>query len=251
MDPFELLSVISGEYQRILGKNLCGIYVHGSLAFGCFSRDRSDIDFLVAVYKELTQGQKESLILTLLRLNQAAPPKGFEMSVVLFHDCQYFHYPTSFQLHYSNAHIKKTEENLSEYCRTMNGTDFDLAAHFTVVKKAGIVLFGKPIEEVFGEVPGNAYLASIKLDVEDAERDMISNPVYITLNLCRVLAYLKTGLVLSKGEGGKWAVACLSDEYAGFVRKALDCYLTDREYIADGNMGQKFARYMKKIIFTN
>jgi streptomycin 3"-adenylyltransferase len=37
MNPSEILSVISREYQLILGENLCGIYVHGSLAFGCFN----------------------------------------------------------------------------------------------------------------------------------------------------------------------------------------------------------------------
>ena len=190
MEPSEILSIISNEYQDILGENLCGIYVHGSLAFGCFNWNKSDIDFLVVVYEKLIQSQKEALIRTLLRLNQVAPPKGFEMSVVLYCDCRDFHYPTPFQLHFSNAHIKKIVDNLSEYCRTMNGIDCDLAAHFTVVKEVGVVQYGKPIADVFGVVPKNDYLASIKSDVEDAENEIISNPIYIILNLCRVLAYM-------------------------------------------------------------
>ncbi|HBM79736.1 MAG TPA: hypothetical protein DD426_02680 [Clostridiaceae bacterium] len=145
MKPSEILSITSDEYQNVLGKNLCGIYIHGSLAFGCFNWNKSDIDFLVVVYENLTQAQKEALIRTLLRLNQAAPPKGFEMSVVLYGDCKDFNHPTPFQLHFSNAHIKEIVGNLSKYCRTMNGTDCDLAAHFTVVKKVGIVQYGKPI----------------------------------------------------------------------------------------------------------
>ena len=42
-----LLDTVAGRYEEILGKNLVGIYAHGSLAFGCFSWERSDIDFLV------------------------------------------------------------------------------------------------------------------------------------------------------------------------------------------------------------
>ena len=32
-----LLDTVAGRYEEILGKNLVGIYAHGSLAFGCFS----------------------------------------------------------------------------------------------------------------------------------------------------------------------------------------------------------------------
>lgn len=250
MSPSEILSMVSNEYQYIIGNNLCGIYVHGSIAFGCFNWDKSDIDFLVVVNEKLTQNQKESLISTLLRLNQVAPPKGFEMSVVLYQDCRDFKYPTPFQLHFSNAHLKRASDNLFEYCQTMNGVDCDLAAHFTVINKAGVVQYGKPINYVFGEVPKNDYIASIKSDVEDAENEIASNPVYIILNLCRVVAYMKDGFVLSKMEGGKWGLAHLQNEYTDVIKNALDCYTTDKELVIDNYTGQQFARYMNRIIFT-
>ncbi|WP_161567304.1 hypothetical protein [Acidilutibacter cellobiosedens] len=41
--------VIHGEYQTILGDNLVGIYVHGSIAFGCFHEEKSDIDFIAVI----------------------------------------------------------------------------------------------------------------------------------------------------------------------------------------------------------
>jgi len=250
MKPSELLEIISSEYQSILGENLCGIYVHGSLAFGCFNWKKSDIDFLVVVYEDLTQIQKEALMRTLLRLNQDAPPKGFEMSVVLYKDCINFQYPTQFQLHFSNAHIKKVEDNLTEYCMTMNGKDCDLAAHFTVIKEAGIVQYGKPIEEVFGKVLKGDYLSSIKADIEDAEKEIGGNPIYIILNLCRVLAYMKDGLVLSKLTGGKWGKAHVSAEYTDFIQNAIDCYSSDQELIIDVQLGQRFSSFMIREIFA-
>jgi streptomycin 3"-adenylyltransferase len=36
-------------FRDILGDNLHGIYLHGSLALGCFNPARSDIDVLVVV----------------------------------------------------------------------------------------------------------------------------------------------------------------------------------------------------------
>jgi streptomycin 3"-adenylyltransferase len=211
---------------------------------------KNDIDFLVVVYENLPQQEKEACVRLLLSLDQFAPPKGFEMSVVLYRDCRDLKYPTPFQLHYSNAHIKKIRNNLSEYCRTMNGSDGDLAAHFTIVRKVGVVQYGKPIDDVFGEVPQSSYLASIRSDIENAESEIADNPVYVTLNLCRVLAYKKDGLILSKPEGGNWGIDHLPKEYADYIKKALDCYSTDNEFTADAASGQRFACHMLRMIFN-
>ena len=73
MEYQDLLNVISKEYSEILKENLVGIYVHGSIAFGCFNPEKSDIDFLVVVNNSLTPGVKEQLIATLLRLDDSCP----------------------------------------------------------------------------------------------------------------------------------------------------------------------------------
>lgn len=55
MHHITLLTIICKEYQEILKDNLIGIYIHGSIAFGCFNQDTSDIDFIVVVKKSLNQ----------------------------------------------------------------------------------------------------------------------------------------------------------------------------------------------------
>ena len=65
------------------------------------------------------------------------------MSVVLSKFYREFVYPTPFELHYSIAHLQRCQDNLREYCKSMNGEDKDLAAHFTVFKKAGYAIWGK------------------------------------------------------------------------------------------------------------
>lgn len=52
MTEIGLLDRIKTAYSKILGDRLAGIYVHGSIVFGCFNWDRSDIDFLVVVSSE-------------------------------------------------------------------------------------------------------------------------------------------------------------------------------------------------------
>ena len=66
MTESELLCNIKTTYRQILGDNLTGIYIHGSLAFGCFHWDTSDIDFIVVVKEDLALSAKTALITALL-----------------------------------------------------------------------------------------------------------------------------------------------------------------------------------------
>ncbi len=251
MEYNTILNRISEEYISILKDNLIGLYVHGSLAFGCFNPRKSDIDFLVVVKNVPTLDEKEKLINVLIELSPMTPPKGLEMSVVRNDICKNFVYPTPFELHFSNTHLERCQENLKEYCETMNGTDKDLAAHFTVVKNAGIVLCGKAIEEVFGNVQKEYFLDSIKYDIENAKEEIYKNPVYIILNLCRVLAYMSESLILSKEQGGLWGGAHLPPRFAPLIQTALKCYQSDENHFFEEPLSLDFCNYMYKRIFAN
>ena len=159
MDYNNLLKQIAEQYQKILGINLAGIYIHGSIAFGCFHWDRSDIDFLVVIKDPIPRQTKMELLQVLTDLSDKAPPKGFEMSVVLKRYCVNFVYPTPYELHFSNDYLDACDDELK--------VDPDLAAHFMVITKVGLVLCGEEIPEVFGTVPEADYLDSILKDVEN------------------------------------------------------------------------------------
>lgn len=245
----DILNKIANEYYSILGDNLVGIYVHGSLAFGCFNPNKSDIDFIVVVNNPPTIEEKEGLIKTLLYLLPDAPSKGYEMSVVLFRFCNNFIYPTPFELHYSIDHLQHCKNNLREYCSSMNGTDKDLAAHFTVIKNVGYTLMGKHITEVFGNIPNVHYLDSIEVDVKNAKEDIIKNTVYIILNLCRVLAYKNDSVILSKEQGGLWGISNLPNEYIELISKSLKSYKSDIDENFDREKLLNFCDYMIDNIF--
>jgi len=171
-----LLQTVLQGYRRILGHRLAGFYVHGSIAFGCFTWETGDIDFLAVVTEPLTQGNKEAIIRLLLSLTPDAPPKGFEMSVVLQDCCRSFRHPMPFELHYSNAHRARAEADLSAFCREMHGEDPDLAAHVTVVRRVGLALCGPAPGEMFAEVPPDCYRDSILLDIAGAETEIAADP---------------------------------------------------------------------------
>lgn len=171
MHCHEVLTHFVSMCQRMMGKNLVGVYLHGSLAMGCFNPWESDLDLLVVV-------------------------------------------------------------------------DKDLAVHATISHSYGKVLQGQEIPQVFGEVPRAAYLDSIWEDISDAREEILTQTVYITLNLCRVLAYLREGLVLSKKAGGEWGLQAVPGKYHPFLRSALSSYGTDADMTQDEETAAGFAEFM-------
>ena len=65
--------------------------------------------------------------------------------------------------------------------------------------------------------------------------------MYIILNLARVFAYVKDGLVLSKKEGGEWALDNVPEVYRSLLHNALKEYAEgiDTEY--DMNNAENYA----------
>lgn len=240
----EILDEFVAATKEIIGEQLTGIYLHGSLAMGCFHPKKSDIDLIVVIGEEISDIQKMEFMKRVVSLNQQAPEKGLEISVVKREYCSPFTYPTPFELHFSLVHLPWFYDKPQDYVENMRGEDKDLAAHFTIIKKYGIVLYGEEIEKVFSDVPWEYYLDSILADIEDAEEDIIEQPIYMTLNLCRVFAFLRAGLYLSKEEGGKWGLAHLPLKYHPLLSDALACYATDRNMTVDEELARLFAEEM-------
>lgn len=250
MDYKTIIDLISKKYKEILNENLVGIYLHGSIALNCFNWEKSDIDFIIVINEKLSQETKLLLLKILGDLRLEAPKKGLEMSVVLKEYCTNFKYPTPYELHYSNQWLEKYLENPLSLCGEEIKIDKDLAAHFTIIKYVGSVVYGQPIEEVFGKVPKENYIDSIKCDIEDAKVEIIHNPVYIVLNLCRVLAYIKEDLILSKEQGGVWGLKNLPREHCNILNDALNSYRTDIIMNINKKEAEIFCDYMIWEIFT-
>ena len=245
----ELLDVFAMNSMNILGNNLTGIYLHGSAAMECFNEKKSDIDILVVVKNGISKEIKRQYMDMVVALNREAPSKGIELSIVKEAVCKPFVYPTPFELHFSIAHLNWYLSNPEDYIENMDGTDKDLAAHFTIVYHRGKTLYGREIKSVFSEVSSEDYMDSILCDVQNAKEDIIENAMYIILNLCRVLAYKKEKLILSKQEGGAWAIQYISNpEYKKTILSALEEYKTGNAMSINKTDAVRYAEYMLRLI---
>lgn len=240
----DLLKRFTEMSKQILGSNLVGVYLHGSAAMGCFNRKKSDLDLILIIEGDISDMVKMEFMRHVVGLNEEAPEKGFELSVVKREYCNPFIYPTPYELHFSVVHLKCFLDDPIDYVKKMKGTDKDLAAHFTIIRKYGIVLYGEDIDRVFGAVPRDDYIDSILYDIDGACGEILENPVYFTLNLCRVMAYLREGKVLSKRAGGEWGLDELPHRFHGMIRDALHSYETDSAMAGDPEILPVFADYM-------
>ena len=231
--------------EEALGHNLIGIYLHGSAVMGCFQPGKSDIDLLLVVKEDISDDAKRQFMDLVVELNKQAPAKGLELSIVKENVCNPFVYPTPFELHFSVAHLAWYQSNPQDYVEKMKGTDKDLAAHFTITYHRGKTLYGKEISEVFAPVLREAYLDSIWYDIENAAEEIAENPMYLTLNLCRVLAYVTEGLITSKQEGGEWGLGYLKKpEFQDLITAALKEYRCNEAMVFETAVAKEFAEYM-------
>ena len=234
--------------KDILNDYLVGVYLHGSAVMGCFHEKNSDVDILVVIEGGMSEQQKIRYMDMIVRLNALAPQKGIELSIVRKSVCKPFVYPTPFELHFSIAHLEWYQQNPQDYVMKMNGTDKDLAAHIMILYHRGVCLYGAEIKTVFEDVGPNAYFDSIWYDIERAEEEILTAPVYITLNLCRVLAYKQEKLILSKQEGGQWGLAHVPPKYSRLIQGALDEYASVGAMDLDEKEALEYAKYMKDCI---
>lgn len=241
----DLLMKFVSFSKEIFGNNLTGIYLHGSAVMGCFQPGKSDIDLLLVVKEDISDDAKRQFMDMVVELNKQAPAKGLELSIIKEVFCNPFVYPTPFELHFSVAHLAWYQSNPEDYIEKMKGTDKDLAAHFTITYHRGEMLYGKEFSEVFAPVPQKDYLDSIWCDIENAAEEIAENPMYLTLNLCRVFAYVKEGLITSKQEGGEWGHKNVGrPEFKDLIEAALKEYQGNSTMMFDETVAKEFAKYM-------
>ncbi|MBX3080385.1 MAG: DUF4111 domain-containing protein [Anaerolineae bacterium] len=235
-------------FQTALGDRLVGIYLHGSLAMGCFNPATSDIDLLVVARDKLTLADKQRCRQVLHQLAAICPAKAIEMSIVTLASLQHFHHPSPYELHFPTD--RPDDDAIQLY-------DPDLAAHFTVTRSRGLCLVGEAIAAIFPDVPPSSYLASLAGDadwsyghiMQGSDEGKCSVPVYGVLNYCRILAYLEQGAVMSKSEGAQWGLTHLPALYGSLIQTALAKYTAlGTSYNVDAKLLKQFATYANTII---
>lgn len=221
-----LTESLTDALRRILGRDLSGVYLHGSLALGCFHPEHSDIDLLLVVRQGLAPEQQRDVVRALL--DHSANPYPLDVSII--HEAALFpwRYPTPVLLRYNEDQRAGLELALADGSWASWGQDgglaWELALHIRLLNERGQTRYGQPIADTFPSVPMQHFVDAMLRDLRAARQDMMVDPVYAVLNQCRAYYFLQDDVLASKEEAGQWTMGMLHPRYLPVLKHCLNYY---------------------------
>ncbi len=204
-DIWAYRSEVQSTLKAILGESLLAIYIGGSTCFGNFRMNVSDIDIFAFVEKPLADEQKEHIYESLRHDHLPCPAYGLDF--IIYRRDQLQPAPRSPIYEFSlstGAHWVDEVDFGGEY----PGGIIDLA----LLREQGIIELGPCPKEFIHPVNQDGLKEELmegldwhKHHVHDRFHDPTgANAV---LNACRALRYFAAGELVSKSEGGSWALS--------------------------------------------
>jgi predicted nucleotidyltransferase len=221
----------------VLSRKLHAVYLHGSLALGCFNPAHSDVDVLVVVDAALELDEKLPLVDLLLRVSNT--PHEIELDVLTAKQLTDWRHPSPYEFHYGESHRERLLRDPVRHLNEFSSSNADLAAHVTLARAVGISVVGPPPQDVLPDIPHEDYGDSLLQDLEwsrTADSDM-----YAILSPCRVWATLATGEIHSKVTGAEWALARVPGELKPPIEAALAAYAGDAALVEGLERGKVLA----------
>jgi predicted nucleotidyltransferase len=237
-----LLEELTAVLPTILGENMVGIYLYGSLTQGAFNPERSDVDCIVVTQHELTALQFTQLDAWLAHA-VAANPWVMRLQIsFLIRDEVLINTPKGNCLY-----------QLGRLTRV--GSDGNPIIWMNVLD-SGVVLLGPPAESFVPPITAEILFAALAREVAYLREEIVEKPnsewrdvpryrAYAVLTLCRILYSHRHGTVVSKLQAAEWALRALSDAWHDVIDQALEADAGQRA------MGIDLASIARFIEFTD
>lgn len=202
-EAIEALGSFARTWRNLLGENLLGAYVTGSLSFGAFRPETSDLDVIVVVFEPISASDAEDFAQTTLSQGRSAPACGMEATVVT--EASARHPDGAFQLATSSG---ASWPDAVDFL----GDDSGLLVGQTICCQRGIALLGPPPSDVFAPASDLQIASAIEENLQ-WHRGKIGDPyhdpggVNSVLNACRAWRWAEERVLDSKDGGAEWALS--------------------------------------------
>jgi Domain of unknown function (DUF4111) len=213
-----LLQDLTAQLPVILGRNLVGIYLSGSVTQQSFNPKRSDVDCIVVTERELGNAQFRKLGVWLAQTTESNSWAARLQMLFL---------------------IKKEVLTMnSQACLYQfgllkrSGSDGNPIIWMDVLNK-GTVLLGPRPESFVPEITPEILFRALEREVgylreeifakpESEWRDVPSYRAYAVLTVCRILYSFRKGKIVSKKTAARWAIKHLPEEWREITLQALE-----------------------------
>ena len=223
-DVNNLLADLLVQVAAILGQELVGFYVDGSLALGDFDPATSDVDFIAAVKHPLPADTVEALATMHRHITLSGRPFATELEGSYIHLAALRRHDPNDALH------PNIERGIDEVLRPKEHHS-DWVIHRHIAREHGLTLCGPPAAALIVPVSSDdirrataGVLRSWWGTNDAAESIRRVHPIglaYIALTMCRALYALKYGDVVSKPAAAEWALASLDARWHMLIKRSL------------------------------
>ena len=216
-------TVLSGA-REVLGPDLIGFYLDGSLALGDFDRATSDVDFIAAIARPLSPPAFAVLADMHRQLRDSGRPFAGEL------EGSYIPLPALRRHDPADATFANHERGPEEVLKYKYHHS-DWVIHRHVVREHGVALYGPPPDSLIAPVaPDELRAATADLlrswwgTPEAAQAIADAHPsylAYVVQTMCRALHTLEIGLTASKPVACCWALGEVSKSWQPLIESAL------------------------------
>ncbi len=200
VQPF--LEELLCRVQAVLGEKLAGVYVFGSLVWGDFDPEISDIDLLAVIEAELSDQEFEALDQVQQVLVRAYPQWENRLEIA------YISRQGLWEFKSRPATIAITSPGEPFHRKT---ADEDWLINGYIVQEKGVALYGPEAATLIPAISKSEYLEAVKKQAKAwytwIEHTRYSRPYqgYAILTMCRVLYTVRRGEQVSKKQAMEWA----------------------------------------------
>lgn len=220
--------------KEVFGKNLLGVYLHGSSIFGGLQK-YSDIDLFVVSDRSTTHEEKTKLAVSLLQISgiyMKSSKLPIEITIVEKSEINPWYYPPQFDFQYGDWLREKFESGIIEPWSSKEMPD--LALLITQVLLASKTLLGPNPDQLLCRIPYQDLISATKHTLKNIMTELDSDTRNVLLNYARIWSRLKTDAIRSKLAAANWAIDRLPEKYVPVMKRARAIYLgEENEYWDD------------------
>lgn len=236
--------------RDVLGQDLLGVYLYGSLIVGGLQK-YSDIDIFVVADRPTTYEERAKLIAHLLQISgvyQKSSKPPIEMSIVVKSEINPWHYPPKFDFQYGEWLRTEFESGNIEPWPTKEMPD--IALLITQLLLANKILLGPSPDQLLCKIPYRDFLAATKAAHVGLMAELHSDTRNVLLTYARIWRTVETDTISTKPDAAVWAMNYMPEEYKRVMRRACAiCMGEENEYWDDiMTLIQPCAEYMVREI---
>ena len=221
----KILELLYSSASRVLGSQLVGMYLYGSLSGGDFDLETSDIDFLIVTASTLS----DKTIAELESMHHQIWKSGLKWAAKL----EGSYIPKRDIRRHNPRSAPCPTVNEGEFYLDKRGSDWIIQRH--VIREQGIVLAGPEPKTLIDPISPEEIRRSVVGVLHEWWFPMLDDPAWLRdhpigyhafaiLSMCRVLHALEHGAIVSKPKAAHWAQSQLGEEWRQVIEAALAPY---------------------------